>query len=101
LGNGSAERLVMKYPAQGGGYAPGDTWELYIGGDKRIEAMVYRRGGTGKPGVVIASWTDQKKAGPLLVSTDHHGTADGKPLRVFLSNVSVKLAGSDNWMNAQ
>lgn len=100
LGNGSAERLVMKYPSEGG-YAPGDTWELYLGGDKRIEEMVYRRGGTGKPAVVIASWGDQKKAGPLLVATDHRGTADGKPLRVTLSNVSVKLAGSENWISAQ
>lgn len=101
LGDGSLERLVMKYPAQGGGYAPGDTWELYIGGDKQIEEMVYRRGGTGKPALVIARWTDQKKAGPLLVATDHHGTADGKPLRVSLSNVSVKVAGSDKWIDAQ
>ncbi len=101
LGGGSAKRVVMKYPAQGGGYAPGDTWELYVGADKRVEEMVYRRGGAGKPGVVIASWADQKKAGPLLVATDHRGTADGKPLRIFLSDVSVKVAGSDNWINAQ
>lgn len=100
LGDGSAERLVMKYPSQGG-YAPGDTWEFYIGGDKRIEEIVYRRGGTGKPAVVIASWARHKKAGPLLVATDHRGTADGKPLRVTLSNVSVKLAGSENWISAQ
>ena len=100
LGNGSAERLVMKYPSQGG-YAPGDTWEFYIGGDKRIEEIVYRRGGTAKPAVVIAGWADHKKAGPLLVAADHRGTADGKPLRVSLSNVSVKVVGSDNWISAQ
>src|SRR5215470_18172991 len=27
LGNGSAKRVVVKYPSEGG-YAPGDTWEL-------------------------------------------------------------------------
>ncbi len=100
LGNGSAERVVMKYPAQGG-YAPGDTWELYVGADKRVEEMVYRRGGTAKPRLVIATWTGYKKAGPLLVSTEHRGTADGKPVRIFFSNVSVKLTGSENWINAQ
>ena len=26
---------------------------------------------------------------------------DGKPLRVFFSDVSVKLTGSDTWVNAQ
>lgn len=100
LGNGSAERVVMKYPSQGG-YAPGDTWELYVGADKRIEQMVYRRGGTGEPRLVIATWADYKTAGPLLISTDHRGTADGKPVRISFSNVSVKMTGSDNWMNAQ
>ncbi|HEV2099766.1 MAG TPA: hypothetical protein VGR45_12680 [Stellaceae bacterium] len=100
LGNGTAERVVMKFPSQGG-YAPGDTWELFVGADKRIEQMAYHRGGTGKPGVVIATWDGHKKAGPLLISTDHRGTADGKPLRVSLSDVSVKLTGSDQWINAQ
>ena len=100
LGSGSAEQVVMKYPSQGG-YAPGDTWELYVGADKRVEQMVYRRGGSGKPGIVIAKWDGHKKAGPLLISTDHHGTADGKPLRLSISDVSVKLAGSDHWINAQ
>lgn len=98
-GSGSAERIVMKYPS--GGYSPGDTWELYVSADKRIEEMVYRRGGLQKPGVVIAKWVGYKKAGPLLISTVHRGTADGKPVRVVISNVSVKLAGSKDWRKAQ
>ena len=100
LGKGSAKLVAVKYPKKSG-YAPGDTWELYVGSDNRIEELVYHRGGPKKPSVVIASWTGYKKAGPLVFSTDHHGTADGKPLRVFFSNVSVKLVGSDSWMNAQ
>jgi len=100
LGNASAERVVVKYPSEGG-YAPGDTWELYVGADKRVEEFIYHRGGTKKPSVVIATWADYKKAGPPLFSTDHHGTADGKPLRIFLPDVSVKVTGSENWMNAQ
>jgi hypothetical protein len=100
LGKGSAERILMKYPSQGG-YAPGDTWELYLGPDKRIEEMVYRRGAARKPGVVTVTWSGYKEAGPLLVSTDHRGTADGKPLRVFLTDVSVRSTGSNNWLNAQ
>jgi len=100
IGNGSAEQIVMKYPSHGG-YAPGDTWELFVGADKRVEQMVYRRGGTGKPGVVIATWAGYKKAGPLLISTDHRGTADGKPVRISFSDVSVKVTGSENWINAQ
>ena len=101
LGAGSARRVVVKYPAEAGGFTPGDTWELYVGSDNRIAEMVYRRGGPKKPSLVVATWEGYKKAGPLLISTDHHGTADGKPLRVFFSDVSYKLAGSDAWINAQ
>jgi hypothetical protein len=32
---------------------------------------------------------------------DHRGTGDGKPLRIFFTDVAVKLAGSDTWVNAQ
>jgi hypothetical protein len=101
LGQTSAERVVVKYPMEGGGYTPGDTWELYVGPDKRVQEFIYRRGGPKKPSVVIATWAGYKKAGPLLISTDHRGTADGKPLHLWFSDVSVKLAGSENWMNAQ
>lgn len=99
-GQGSAEKLVVKYPSDGG-YSPGDTWDLYIGGDGRIQEMAYHRGGPRKPSLVIASWADYKKAGPLLVSLDHPGTADGEPLHVSFANVAVKLAGSNTWMDAQ
>jgi hypothetical protein len=100
VGKGSAKRVVIKYPSEGG-YTPGDTWELYIGSDGRAAAFVYHRGGPMKPSVVMASWAGYKKAGPLLISTDRRGTADDKPLRIFFTDVSVKLAGSDKWMNAQ
>ena len=36
-----------------------------------------------------------------LESAAHRGTADGKPLHIWLSDVAVKLAGSGKWMNAQ
>jgi hypothetical protein len=101
LGKGSAKRVVVKYPMEAGGYTPGDTWELFLGSDGRVKEFIYRRGGTKKPGVVIATWAGYKKAGPLLISTEHRGTADGKPLHLFFSDVSVKLTGSDTWMNAQ
>lgn len=91
----------MKYPAEAGGYTPGDTWDLYVGKDGRIAFMVYHRGGDKKPSLVTASWAGYKKAGPLLFSTEHRGTADGKPLHLTHSGVAVKVAGSDKWMDAQ
>lgn len=101
LGKGSAKLVTVQYPK--GGYTPGDTWDLYVGADNRIQEMVYHRGDPKSPvpGIVTVSWEGYKKAGPLLFSTDHRGTADGKPMRLFFSNVAVKLVGSDTWIDAQ
>ena len=100
-GTGSATLASVKYPAEAGGYTPGDTWDLYVGKDKRVQQLVYHRGGPKKPSLVVATWTGYKKAGPLLISTEHRGTADGKPLHIFLTDVSVKLTGSDAWVKAE
>jgi hypothetical protein len=100
-GAGSATLVSVKYPAEAGGYTPGDTWDLYVGKDNRIQAMVYHRGGPKPPQLVTATWTGYKKAGPLSFSTEHRGTADGKALHIFLSDVAVKVSGSDTWMKAQ
>jgi hypothetical protein len=99
LGQGSAEQLVVKYPSNSG-YSRGDTWELYISPDGRIEEMAYRAGGPAKH-VVIVTWGDYKKAGPLLVSLEHRGTNNGQPAHVFFSDVAVKLVGSNTWLDAQ
>ena len=101
LAKGSAKHVVVKYPAEAGGYTPGDTWELFVGTEGRVDEFIYRRGGPKKPSVVIATWAGYKKAGPLLISTEHRGTADGKPLRLFFSKVAVKLVGADTWVDAQ
>ena len=100
LGSGSAELVEVKYPAEGGGYTPGDTWELYVGKDNRVEYFVYHRGGAKKPSLIFVTWGSQKRVGPLLISTEHRGTADGKPLHIFISHVAVKVTGSDSWVNA-
>jgi hypothetical protein len=99
-GKGSGKHVVVKYSSDVG-YTPGDTWELYLGSDNRVEEMVFHHGGTAKPSLVKVSWAGYKKAGPILVSTEHRGTADGTQAHVFFTNVAVKLAGSDKWVDAQ
>src|SRR5215510_8970442 len=94
IGPGTAKLVSVKYPAEVGGYTPGDTWNLYVGKDGRVVQFVYQRGGDKKPSNVTATWGGYKMAGPLLVSTEHRGTADGKPLHLSLLNVAYKLAGS-------
>jgi hypothetical protein len=102
LGGGSATLVSVKYPS-GGGYTPGDTWDLYVGPDSRVKQMLFRHGASAKAPIKVTTvtWAGYKKVGPLLVSTDHRGAADGKPLVLTFSNVAVKLTGSDAWVNAQ
>jgi hypothetical protein len=100
-GKGTAKLVSVKYPMEAGGDTPGDTWDLFVGPDGRIVEFVYRRGGPKKPSNVTTTWAGYKKAGPLLVATDHRGTADGAPAHIFFSDVAVKLVGSDTWVNAQ
>ena len=100
-GKGTAKLVSVKYPAEVGGYTPGDTWDLFVGPEGRIVEFVYRRGGPKKPSNVTTTWAGYKKAGPLLVATDHRGTADGAPAHIFFTDVAVKLVGSDTWVNAQ
>lgn len=99
LGAGTARLVSVKYPS--GGYTPGDTWDLYVGPDNRVKQLDFRHGGNAKPSRVIATWVGYKKAGPILVSTDHRGTADGKPFSLTFTDVAVKVTGSDAWVNAQ
>jgi hypothetical protein len=63
--------------------------------------MVFHHGGTAKPSLVQVTWEGYKKAGPIVISTDHHGTADGNQAQIFFTDVAVKVAGSDTWVNAQ
>lgn len=100
-GAGSGTLVSVKYGAELGGYTPGDTWDLYVGKDNRVEYLVFRHGGDKKPSLVKATWTGYKKAGPLLISTEHRGTADGKPLHISITDLAVKVSGSDQWMKSQ
>jgi hypothetical protein len=96
-----AKLMSVKYGSELGGYTPGDTWDLYLGSTGRVIEFVYHRGGDKKPSNVTATWAGYKKAGPLLISTEHRGTADGTPLHLFFSNVAVKVTGSDTWVDAK
>ena len=99
LGKGSARRVVVTYPSEG--YSPGDIWELFVGTNNRIREWIYNHGGSPQ-WIGVWSWEDYKRAGPLLVSLNHPGKRDGKPVRVFFSDVAVQMVGGANtWVKAQ
>jgi hypothetical protein len=101
LGKTAAEKIVVKYAASG--YSPGDTWDLYVGPDKRVVEMTYHRAVPAPhlPNLVNAKWEGYKKAGPLLFATDHHGTADGNPFELTFTDVAVRVKGSKDWISAK
>jgi hypothetical protein len=101
LAKTSAHKIVVKYAASG--YSPGDTWDLYVGPDKRVVEISYHRAVSAAklPNLVNAKWEGYKKAGPLLFSTEHHGTADGNAFELTFTDVAVKVKGSKDWINAQ
>jgi hypothetical protein len=98
-GRGTARRVLITYPAKGG-YTPGDVYELFVAEDNRIREWTYRRGGSLKP-TLMATWDDYHMLGPLVVSLSHRGTKDGKPIRIFFTDVALKLLGSNVWVNPQ
>jgi len=63
LSGASAERIVVKYPSDGG-YEPGDTWDLYVGADKRIVEIAYHHGANKPPKLVIATWGGPQEGWP-------------------------------------
>ena len=74
VGSGSAELIVVKYPAEAGGYTPGDTWDLYVGKDNRVEYLVYHRGGAKKPSLVFATldWLQKGRPSSVLNRAPRH-----------------------------
>jgi len=63
-----------------------------------MEIVLHHAGGA-KP--IPATWADQRKAGPLIVSMEKRRIVDGKPLHLFFTDVAVKQVGSDDWLNAE
>jgi hypothetical protein len=92
--------VTVTYPKSGGGYTPGDSYELFLGADNRITKWVYHEGGTPKPSLTT-TWGDYKMAGPIPIAHDHRGVEEGKPIRIFFTDVAVKLSGSDAWVAAK
>ena len=88
--------LVVYYPPTGG-YTPGDVYELFADGDGRLAEWIYRKGGSPTP-TRTTTWEAHRRAGPILVATDHKGP--GGDFRVWFTDVAVKVKGDDRWQEA-
>lgn len=95
IGEGTARRLVVRYPAEGGGDSAGDIYEVFVGPDLLLQQWIYRKAGAEEP-TRMSTWEDHRRIGPLVLSLDHKGEVE--TFRVWFSNVSLRLAISDQWI---
>ena len=86
IGEGSARKITMQYAPAGGGYTPGDAYDLVLDPNGRIVAWNYREGGTPEPSMTT-TFDGYVEVGPLVLATEHR-SADGT-LRLFFSDLAV------------
>jgi hypothetical protein len=94
IDGGSATKITVQYPPTGG-YTPGDAYDLYVGTDDHVVQWVYRQGGRKEPSMVT-TWGKYRHLGPLLISTEFQSD-DGK-FKVWFSDLSIKVTGSDTYL---
>src|SRR3989442_4280060 len=64
MGNGSAELVSVKYPAEAGGFTTGATLESYVGKNYRIQPVCHPRGWAPKTSRANTTSTSYTKAAP-------------------------------------
>ncbi len=86
VGEGTARKITVAYPASGGGYTPGDAYDLFVDEKGLIVAWHYRKGGAPAP-TLTTSFADHQRFGPLTIALDHR-SPDGR-FRLWFTDVSV------------
>jgi len=85
-----------------GGYTPGDTWDLYVGKDGRIVQFVYHRGRTQEAEVTSQQLGPATRRVALSLSQQTiAGRRTASRRESSFRMWSVKLVGSDAWVDAQ
>lgn len=83
---GRAPMVTVQYDPAGGGYTPGDAYDLYLGPNKEIVAWSYRKRGAEAP-TLSTDFTDYVDVGPLRVAREH--TTASRDFRVFFTDLSA------------
>jgi hypothetical protein len=87
IGDGKARKLTVQYPAEQGGYTPGDAYDLFLDDEGHIVAWHYRESGAEEPSLTT-SFEAPQQVGPLRIATEHR-SADGT-FRLYFSDLSVR-----------
>lgn len=93
LGVGPTHLVTLRYAADGGGYSPGDAYDLFLDKNGRMVAWNFREGGQAEPSLTT-TFEGWKQVGPLWVATEHRdadAVAPGPPdgFRLFFTDLAV------------
>ncbi len=80
-------KVTLTYPSDGGGYTPGDAYDLYYGDDFLIKEWVFRRGNNENPSIVN-TFENYKIYNGLKLATEHK-MANG--MNIHFTNIKVTL----------
>lgn len=89
IGRVPMRHLTVRYDAAGGGYTPGDVYEVHVDEDWHIAEWSFHRGGRADP-TLTCRWQDYQARGPLRLSMLRQ-SADGH-LRLWFTDVRVRTA---------
>ncbi|MEQ1503796.1 MAG: hypothetical protein ABMB14_16265 [Myxococcota bacterium] len=89
-GAATTHLVTMQYAPTGGGYTPGDAYDLYLDPSGKIVAWNYREGGAAAP-TMTTTFDGYVAVGPLTLATEHR-SADGA-FRLYFTELSVSSAG--------
>ncbi len=81
-----AHKLVVSYP-NNVGYTPGDIYELFFDDNYFIKEWIYRSGGSTQNKRAI-TWEENKKFGPVTISTFH--TDSDKQFSLWFSDIVIE-----------
>ena len=79
-------KITLTYPSEGGGYTPGDAYDLYFEDDFLIKEWTFRRGNQEKPSLVNTFENYQDFNG-IKLALEHKRATDNWNL--YFSNVKV------------
>jgi hypothetical protein len=86
IGEGQARKVTMQYAPSGGGYTPGDAYDLFLDGQGRIVAWHYREGGAAAPSMTT-TFEGYVPVGPLQVAAEHYDAE--RKFRLFFTDLAA------------
>ncbi len=87
------DTIKLVYPAEGGGYTPGDTYVIDHDARGLTTRWAFHRGGAEEPSLVN-TFENYRETGPLLVATDHRNEGG---FRLLFEDIGIKTADDPVW----